>query len=137
MADTNRRFLVIDDSDTAHKLVMAGLELLGLKKSQVDSAENGQEGFEKALKSIDDKAPYNLIFCDVNMPVLNGLDFLAKLRNEKKTQSLPVLMITTESAKPVVIKAVLQGISGYMVKPFSPEDVRLKVTEIFQRQKNA
>jgi len=131
MFKTDSRFLVVDDSQTSRELIRTALSQLNLKT--LDEAPNGRIGFEKIKKSIEENRPYSLVFCDYNMPEVDGLELLDMLRNQLNTDKVPVVMITTEGGKPVVIKAVMSGVSGYMVKPFGVDDVKRKVQEIFQR----
>jgi two-component system, chemotaxis family, chemotaxis protein CheY len=131
MFKSDSRFLVVDDSQGARDLIRTALNQMNLKA--LDEAPNGKAGWDKVIKAVSDKRPYSLIFSDVNMPEMDGLKFLEMLRAEPKTQNIPVIMITTEGAKPTVIKAVMSGVSGYMVKPFGVEDVKKKMQEVFHR----
>jgi two-component system chemotaxis response regulator CheY len=131
MFKADSRFLVVDDSQSSRDLIRTALTQLNLKT--LDEAPNGRIGFEKIKKSVEDKRPYSLVFCDYNMPEIDGLKLLDMLMAEVNLQNIPVVMITTEGAKPIVIKAVMSGVSGYMVKPFGVDDVKRKVQEIFRR----
>ncbi|MCB0351812.1 MAG: response regulator [Bdellovibrionales bacterium] len=77
---------------------------------------------------------YELILTDINMPEMDGLKLLELVRAEPKTSNIPVLIVTTDGGKPTVIKAVMSGVSGYMVKPFGVEDVKNKILEIYKRK---
>lgn len=125
------RFLVIDDSQGTRDLVRTALNQLKLKT--LDEAANGRSGWDKIQKSVNENRPYALVFCDINMPEMDGLALLSSIRMDVRTRSIPVLIITTEGDKPTVIKAVMSGVSGYMVKPFGVEDVKRKVGEVFHR----
>ena len=131
MFSANSRFLVVDDSKVSRDLVRVGLQSLSLRN--LDEAVNGKDGWDKILKSVESQNPYALIFCDINMPEIDGLKLLEMIRNNPKTATQPVLIITTEGEKQMVIKAVMSGVSGYMVKPFGIEDVKNKVQELYGR----
>ncbi len=108
-----KRALTIDDSITVRNLVKMTLEGLGF---QVDEASNGKEGLEKAKSN-----KYDLVICDINMPIMNGLEFL---REFKKTNRLtPVLMLTTETEAAKKQMAKQYGATGWIVKPFNPNDL--------------
>ena len=131
MFSGDTRFLVVDDSVTIRDGVRAVLNKIGF--SLVDEAADGRVAIEKLKRAVDDSKPYAAVFLDINMPEMDGLKALEIIRQTPSIQSTPVVIVTTESAKPTVIRAVMQGVSGYIVKPFSHEDVKRKVVEIFQR----
>lgn len=131
MFQPDARFLVVDDSKVVRDMIRTSLSQLGYKN--LDEATNGKIGLQKITASISEKQPYTLVFCDINMPEMDGLQLLEKIRSEPLMAHLPVLMITTEGEKPTVIKAVMAGVSGYMVKPFGVEDVKKKLREVYGR----
>ncbi len=125
------RFLIADDSNLTRDLVRTALTQLGLLN--VDSAADGAVALEKIKVAADEGKPYDLVFTDINMPKIDGLLLLETVRSNLKTRNTPVIIVTTESAKQSVVRAVMQGVSGYMVKPFGVEDVKKKVKEIHDR----
>ncbi len=130
------RFLVVDDSTTAREGVRSVLNKIGF--SAVDDAVDGRMAVEKLKRAADESKPYDIVFLDLNMPEMDGLKTLETIRQTSAIQNVPVVIITTESAKPTVVRAVMQGISGFIVKPFSADELKRKVVEIFQRvQKDA
>ncbi len=108
-----KKALAIDDSATMRNLVKMTLEAEGFS---VDTAENGQEALEKARKE-----KYDLIISDINMPVMNGLEFLREFRTINRIT--PVLMLTTETEASKKEEAKRLGATGWIVKPFKPEDL--------------
>ncbi len=110
--------LIVDDSGTMRKIIMRGIRQAGFKVDNFVEAGDGVQGLS-ALEG----ASVDLILSDVNMPNMNGLDFLAAVR-EKYGPSTPVVMITTEGSNDVVNEARTKGANGYLKKPFTPEQVQ-------------
>ena len=131
MFSGDTRILVVDDSLTIRDGVRAMLNKIGF--SLVDEAADGRVAIEKLNRAGEDSKPYSIVFLDLNMPEIDGLKTLETIRQTPPIQNTPVVIITTESAKPTVVRAVMQGVSGYIVKPFSHDDIKKKVIEIFQR----
>ena len=122
---SNRRVLFVDDSTTMRRIIKNSLIKIGY--TDLVSAENGADALEK-LASID----VDLIITDWNMPEMNGEIFVTKLRADPKFSSKPILMVTTRGMKEDVMKAVKLGVSGYVVKPFTPEVLKKKLSEILR-----
>jgi len=104
--------LIVDDSASLRQVVTMALKGSGYNTVE---AKDGEDALSKLkMSSID------MIVCDVNMPVMNGLDFVRQVKSDAKYKFLPVLMLTTETTdeKKQVGKAA--GASGWMVKPFAP-----------------
>ena len=108
-----KKALTIDDSSTVRNLVKMTLEGMGF---QVDEASNGKDALQKAKLT-----KYDLILCDINMPVMNGLEFLREFKKTNRTT--PVLMLTTETEAAKKQEAKSLGATGWIVKPFNPNDL--------------
>lgn len=131
MLSLNARILIIDDSNAARDLVRAALIQLNLKV--LEEAENGRIAWTKIQQSVSDGRIYDLIIADVNMPEMDGLKLLNLVRSDEKTANIPMIIVTTEGSKMTVIKAVMEGVSGYIVKPFAIDDIKKKVIEVMSR----
>jgi len=116
------RTLIVDDSSVMRKIVERSLRQAGLDGLVVVEAANGVEGLE-ALKA----APVDLILSDINMPAMDGLEFLRQIREQKLAVGIPVVMITTESSEEHVKQAIQAGARGYIRKPFTAEQVKERV----------
>lgn len=116
------RALIVDDSSVMRKIVERSLRQAGLDPLVVVEAASGAEGLE-ALKS----APVNLILSDINMPVMDGLEFLRQVRSQKLAVGVPVVMITTESSEEHVREAIQAGAQAYIRKPFTADQVKERV----------
>jgi len=68
-----------------------------------------------------------LIMCDINMPVMSGLELLKKIKEEKLAVGVPIVMVTTESSEPQVKEAILAGARGYIRKPFTVDHIKNNV----------
>jgi two-component system, chemotaxis family, chemotaxis protein CheY len=116
------RTLIVDDSSVMRKIVERALRQAGLELQVVHEAGSGVEGLE-ILKS----KPVDLILSDINMPAMDGLEFLRQLRAQNLAPGVPVVMITTESSEEHVKLAIQAGAQGYIRKPFTAEQVKERV----------
>jgi two-component system chemotaxis response regulator CheY len=116
------RTLIVDDSSVMRKIVERSLRQAGLDTMVVYEAGNGAEGLD-LLRSKD----VDLILSDINMPSMDGLEFLRQIRAQELAPGVPVVMITTESSEEHVKQAILAGARGYIRKPFTAEQVKERV----------
>jgi len=116
------RTLIVDDSSVMRKIVERALRQAGLEPLVVHEAGSGTEGLE-VLKT----KPVDLILSDINMPAMDGLEFLRQVRAQNLAPGVPVVMITTESSEEHVKQAIQSGAQGYIRKPFTAEQVKERV----------
>ena len=116
------RTLIVDDSSVMRKIVERSLRQAGLDLVMVHEAGSGTEGLD-LLKNKE----VDLILSDINMPSMDGLEFLRQLRAQNLAPGVPVVMITTESSEEHVQQAILSGAQGYIRKPFTAEQVKERV----------
>jgi len=116
------RALIVDDSSVMRKIVERSLRQAGLELAQVLEAGNGAE----ALAVLQGSA-VDLILCDINMPVMDGLEFIKQLSGVENAKGVPVIMITTEGSEAHVVQALSCGARGYIRKPFTPDQVKAQV----------
>ncbi len=116
------RTLIVDDSSVMRKIVERALRQAGIDPLVVHEACNGAEGLEVLkAKQVD------LILSDINMPAMDGLEFLRQIRTQQLAAGVPVVMITTESSEEHVKEAIQAGARGYIRKPFTAEQVKERV----------
>jgi two-component system, chemotaxis family, chemotaxis protein CheY len=121
----NIRTLIVDDSSVMRKIVERSLRQAGLGIAQVLEAGNGAE----ALVVVQENK-VDLILCDINMPVMDGLEFVKRLAGVENAKGVPVVMITTEGSEGHVVQALSAGASGYIRKPFTADQVREHVLPV-------
>lgn len=114
--------LIVDDSSVMRKIVERALRQAGISLVRVLEASNGVEALT-VLRS----ERVDLILSDINMPNMDGLEFLRQLRSENLAPEVPVVMITTESSEEHVREAIVAGAHGYIRKPFTAEQVKDRV----------
>ena len=108
------KIVIIDDSATVRRQVGSALVEAGY---EVVEAHDGVDGLSK----IESHADAALVVCDVNMPNLNGLDMLVRLRAEQPGAQMPIIMLTTEAQPDLLRRAKEAGAKGWIVKPFKPD----------------
>jgi two-component system chemotaxis response regulator CheY len=111
--------LIVDDSSVMRKIVERSVRQAGIDLTSVFQAGNGAEALAVLAENRVD-----LIFCDINMPVMDGLEFVKQLSGVENARGVPVIMITTEGSESHVVQALSAGARGYIRKPFTPEHVR-------------
>lgn len=121
------RALIVDDSSVMRKIVERSLRQAGIDLVQVVEAGNGAE----ALGALQG-SPVDLILCDINMPVMDGLEFVRQLRGIDSAKGIPVVMITTEGSESHVVEALSAGARGYIRKPFTPDQVKEHVIPVLE-----
>jgi two-component system chemotaxis response regulator CheY len=117
--------LIVDDSSVMRKIVERSLRQAGLDLTKVFEAGNGTE----ALVVLQDNL-VDLILCDINMPLMDGIEFIKKLPTVPNAKGVPVVMITTEGSESHVVEALSHGARGYIRKPFTPEQVKEQVVPV-------
>jgi two-component system, chemotaxis family, chemotaxis protein CheY len=119
------RALIVDDSSVMRKIVERSLRQAGLNLIQVFEAGNGAEALATMQANKVD-----LILCDINMPVMDGLEFVRQLSAVENAKGTPVVMITTEGSEGHVVRALSAGARGYIRKPFTPDQVKEHVLPV-------
>jgi two-component system chemotaxis response regulator CheY len=119
-----KSLLIVDDSATMRKIVMKTIRTSGLDFDTTAEAANGAEAIEK-LK----QAPVDIVLCDVNMPEMNGIDMVKKIRAELPScENTKIIMVSTESSKELIDGMLSGGANGYITKPFTPEKFHEQLT---------
>jgi len=118
------KLLVVDDSSTMRRIIKNTLQRLGF--DDVLEAEHGVEAWQIMERTPD----INVLITDWNMPEMNGLELVRKVRAEKKYEGMPIIMVTTEGGKAEVITALKAGVNNYIVKPFTPQVLKEKLEDV-------
>jgi len=123
------RALIVDDSSVMRKMVERGLKQAGINIEGVLEAGNGAEALAILVENKVD-----IVLCDINMPVMDGLEFLKQLASVENAKGVPVVMITTEGSESHVVQALSSGARGYLRKPFKAEQIRERILPILSGQ---
>ncbi len=118
----DKTILIVDDSESIRELVCFTLESRGY---QVIKGVDGKDG----LKQLDDSDDIKLIITDLNMPVMDGIDLVKKVRANPEHKYIPILILTTESQMSKKQEAKEAGATGWIVKPF----VRERLLNVVQK----
>jgi two-component system chemotaxis response regulator CheY len=122
---TSMKILVVDDSITIRRIITNALKTVGFPDTV--EATNGKDALEKLTN-----ANVDFIITDWNMPEMNGLDFIKQVRANPVYSSLPILMITTRGTEHDVIEALQAKVNSYIVKPFTPQELKEKIEVILK-----
>jgi len=109
-----QKILVVDDSPSVRQQVGLALRQAGF---QVIEAGDGAEG----VTAIDADPSIAMVICDVNMPRMNGLEMIEKVKGDSKNADLPIMMLTSEGQQSLIERAKKAGAKGWVVKPFKAE----------------
>ncbi len=123
------RALIVDDSSVMRKIVERSLRQAGIDLEKVVEASNGAE----ALGALRDN-PVDLVLCDINMPVMDGLEFVRQAGSVENAKGVPIVMITTEGSESHVVQALSSGARGYIRKPFTPDQVKEHVLPVLEKK---
>ncbi|MBZ5591187.1 MAG: response regulator [Acidobacteriia bacterium] len=118
--------LIVDDSAAIRKILQRVLAQTNLPLGKVSEAGDGREALD-AMK----QAKVDLILSDINMPNMDGLQFLSELKSNDQWKGIPVLVISTEGSQAKVMEAVQLGARGFVRKPFTPDQIKEKLASIF------
>lgn len=116
--------LVVDDSAVMRSMIIKTIKLCGLDIGDIHEAENGQKGLDQLYNNWID-----LLFIDVNMPIMDGMEMLDRVREKAETRDLPILIVSTESNEER-IKTIDEKRAGFVHKPFTPEKLKGKIEEM-------
>ncbi len=120
--------LIVDDSQTMRRVILKSLTLSGFELGECLEAGNGEE----ALNVLNSHW-IDLILTDLNMPVMNGVEFIHNLKANPAFQGIPVVLITTEGSETRLQELFELGIRDYIQKPFHPETLRDVLTRLMEK----
>ncbi|MCX6074501.1 MAG: chemotaxis response regulator CheY [Campylobacterales bacterium] len=118
------KLLVVDDSSTMRRIIKNTLSRLGYEN--VLEGEDGIQGWNVLNENTD----ISMLITDWNMPEMNGLELVRKVRADARFNDLPIIMVTTEGGKAEVITALKAGVNNYIVKPFTPQVLKEKLAAV-------
>lgn len=118
----SKTILTVDDSASIRQMVAMTLKSAG---HQVLEAGNGAEGYDKATAN-----PVDAVITDLNMPVMNGIEFIRKYRQHPASKGVPIILLTTESDDELKRQAKEAGATGWIVKPFKQDQLLAVVRKV-------
>ena len=117
--------LIVDDSPAMRSFVRRVLDLSGLSVGRYLQAGNGEEGLDVLRKEWVD-----VVLTDLNMPVMDGEQFVRSLEADESLRSIPVLVVSTDRTEARVQEMLTLGAKGYVTKPFLPETLRGEIERV-------
>jgi len=117
--------LIVDDSSSMRAIVKRIIKVSGFNVGEFLAAADGKE----ALKVLKDEW-VDIVLTDINMPNMNGMELIAEMKKDELMRSIPVVMVTTEGSEKRMQEAMNLGASGYVKKPFLPEDIKRTLSSI-------
>jgi two-component system chemotaxis response regulator CheY len=128
MFDPKTRILVVDDMLTMRKIVIKVCKEVGFTDI-IEAAEGAL-----AWTALEGSTPQvGLVISDWNMPNMSGLDFLRKVRSDARFAKLPFLLVTAEAEQHQVVEAIKAGVSNYVVKPFTADQLKDKIDAVHKK----
>ncbi len=124
-ANTPLDVLIVDDSAAIRKILQRVLRQTDINIGEIREAGDGTEAVE-ILKT----RGFGLILSDINMPQMDGLQLLARIKEMEHLKNVPVIMITTEGGQGRVMEAVALGATGYVRKPFTADQIKEKLVGV-------
>ena len=118
-----KKVLVVDDSNLIHQMYKM---VLMRYRCAVVHAQNGQDGMDKLAQNPD----VNVVFVDINMPVMNGLDFVKKVKETGGYDHIPIVIVSTEGKDEDAERGLALGASGYVKKPFQPSELHALIDSL-------
>jgi two-component system chemotaxis response regulator CheY len=117
--------LIVDDSSSMRAIVRKIIKISGFNIGELLEAADGKE----AIKVLTDEW-VDLVLTDINMPNMNGLELISEMKKDEMLKSIPVVMVTTEGSEKRIQESMKLGASGYIKKPFLPEEIKMTLSAI-------
>jgi two-component system chemotaxis response regulator CheY len=123
-----KAILVVDDSSVMRKVILRALKMADI---EFDVGLEAQDGFE-ALSHLRSNR-VGLILCDINMPRMDGMELLRRIKQEGLAVGVPIVMVTTQGSEQQVLEAITEGASGYIRKPFTNQQLGDNMRPLLKR----
>ncbi len=118
------KVLLVDDQLSMRALARTALQQIGI--TNIDDASDGEEAFRALVQK-----PVHLVISDFNMPKLDGLGLLRAIRSHEPVRGIAFIMLTGRADKELVQRAMQFGVNNYIVKPFTAQQLKEKIEEVF------
>jgi two-component system chemotaxis response regulator CheY len=117
------KILSADDSVMIRRVIKNAVDVLGFDFLEAKDGQEALDVLEKEHESV------GLVLLDWNMPRMNGIEVLKKIKADERFKAIPVMMVTTEVERAKVVEAIASGAKNYVMKPFSHEDLMAKIMQ--------
>lgn len=124
----NKTILIVDDSATVRVAVKMALK----KEYDILEGKNGKDALAVAEKHFAGGNRINLIITDINMPIMGGIEFIKEIKQNRNAKFTPILVLTTESQDSMKMEGKKAGATGWLVKPFKPEQLQGIVKKVIK-----
>lgn len=121
--------LIVDDSETMRAVITKTIRMTGLPLHQLHAAENG-----KAALEILEKNWIDIVFADINMPVMSGIEMVDKMKETGQIRATPVVIVSTEGSQTRIEELIAKGVRAFVRKPITPELFKELVEKILGGQ---
>ncbi len=119
------RFLIVDDSATTRAVIKRTISMCGIEPEKLIEAANGKDAL--AMLSV---THVDLVFLDINMPEMTGMEVAARIKLDPKLCRTPIVIVSSESMESRVQQLKAEGVRGYIKKPFTPEQIRTVINDV-------
>jgi len=126
-------FLVVDDISSMRR-VIGSLLKDQLRNVRISEAADGKSALQMLKAAEAEGKPFDFVVTDCHMPHMGGIELLRAIREEAPLQHLPVLLVTAEATKDMILQAAKAGADGYIVKPFNADTLRTKLHQIMSKR---
>lgn len=123
--------LIVDDSEIVRRVIKKTLDIAEIPYTELHEAGNGRE----ALDILNEKW-IDLIFTDINMPIMGGIEMVNRLAADDVLEDVPIVVVSTEGSKSRIDQLKKNGVSAYLRKPVTPEQLRDIVFDLIGGEKN-
>lgn len=128
MFDLNLRVLIVNEMTTMRKLVVDACREIGL--SNLVEAPNVADAWQKI---VENTPPFQIVISEWEMSQSTGIDLLKRIRRDSKVGKTPFILLTSEAAQSKIVEAARAGVSAYIVKPFTAEVLKEKITAALEK----
>ena len=120
------KILIVDDSSLTRKAIKRVFDMIGLDIENVVEAEHGLDALNILLSG---EINFDLVLTDLNMPIMNGIELIYKMRGNPATRSIPVVIVSTESSQTRIEGLLADCVDSYLHKTFTPEKLKEIITQ--------
>lgn len=124
-----KKVLIVEDAPISRDFLKE--ILIQLNPAQIDEAENGAIALDFLKKRHAENQKIDLILCDINMPIMTGIEFLRAIKSDNRFDQIPVIMTTAEGETTLVLEVITLGVSNYIVKPVTQGVLVEKLNSLF------